>query len=407
MFANVNASSPVLADIGNNIFWENHDLTASPQRRGDRGQHSQQARAPGQPVLGQRPERRRIRPMTRSTWAAASTRPPSDPRPTSSATSPAIPAFVAARRSAPRCRRPGEFFQDANFDLTANSAAIDAALPSIARPSTSSTAHGSGFAGRGFPGTGPADVGAFEFNGTGGIAVGGAFRVASTSLAAGGAALASGSPVTASQLGNVDHGRLLRVRQSELGHTRPTWSSPAAVSTRRTRCTRPASPGSTRTPSSSCSRATSTTRGPSTSPSRNGTIQSVDHQTLRRLLRLGPDRQLDYRRRPTSTADAELEPDADPDAPTADARPGLGPDVRPQEGQAPEGHTSLTSTSRSSRCTTSTREQHHEEAPQRLIHTDLARNRPSPGRLIEPPVSFAGRIWPAAQDGSPPRAARS
>ena len=112
------------------------------------------------------------------------------------------PAFVSAFDPRPGADGPGEFFQDANFDLTTKSAAIDAAIPSIAPPYDLLYRSRVRIPGRGFPGTGPADVGAFEFDGTGGLAVGGAFRVASTSLAIGGAALAAGGPITASQLGN-------------------------------------------------------------------------------------------------------------------------------------------------------------------------------------------------------------
>jgi hypothetical protein len=111
------------------------------------------------------------------------------------------PAFVTPRDPRPNGDGPGDFFQEANFDLTAASAAIDAALPSITPASDLLYRGRVRISGRGFPGTGPGDVGAFEFEGTAGTGVGGAFRVASSSLAAGGAALAGGSPITPAALG--------------------------------------------------------------------------------------------------------------------------------------------------------------------------------------------------------------
>ena len=77
------------------------------------------------------------------------------------------PAFVAARDPRPGFDGPTIFLLDANFDLTANSAAIDAALNSAA-PATDFLGRGRvDVANRGFPGLGPADVGAFEYQGSG------------------------------------------------------------------------------------------------------------------------------------------------------------------------------------------------------------------------------------------------
>ncbi|KAJ8136501.1 hypothetical protein OY671_010286, partial [Metschnikowia pulcherrima] len=102
------------------------------------------------------------------------------------------PAFVSPRDPRPGGDGPATFFNDGHFDSTASSAAIDAANNSYA-PATDFLSRGRvKIAGRGFPGTGPADVGAFEYQGTGGIAAGGAFRVVTTSIAPGGAVQALG-----------------------------------------------------------------------------------------------------------------------------------------------------------------------------------------------------------------------
>jgi hypothetical protein len=93
---------------------------------------------------------------------------------------------------------PATFFLDADFQLTQLSAAIDNAWEATAIPTDflgNSQVKING-AGLGLTGFGPRDVGAFEFNGVGGSAVGGAFRVVTTSLVpVGGAMLAGGSTI--------------------------------------------------------------------------------------------------------------------------------------------------------------------------------------------------------------------
>jgi hypothetical protein len=193
--------SPFLANVANNIFWENHDLTASRS---------------GLAVVSSVPNKLLLVSNLFSGNGPSETDPSDDTLNVGSGFNPAIlgptpdslgnftgaPAFVASRDPRPTADGPAEFFIDANFDLTANSAAIDAANPGLAPAVDFLYRSRVRIAGRGFPGTGPADVGAYEFMGTGGIAAGGAFRVASTSLASGGAAAAAGSTVSTQTLGN-------------------------------------------------------------------------------------------------------------------------------------------------------------------------------------------------------------
>ncbi len=94
------------------------------------------------------------------------------------------PAFVFPIDPRPGSDGPANFFLDADFQLTAASAAIDNAWEATAIPTdllgnSQVKIAGGGF---GLPGYGPRDIGAFEFDGTGGIPLGGAFRVVSTSL---------------------------------------------------------------------------------------------------------------------------------------------------------------------------------------------------------------------------------
>ncbi len=114
------------------------------------------------------------------------------------------PAFVAPRDPRPGSDGPAVFFNDGNFDLTAKSAAIDRADPFnvpatdiLGRGRTAVPGHAFFVAGLNSA-TGPADVGAFEFNGTGGNGTGvSTFHVTTTTLFSG--AVFNGTPQTVSQ----------------------------------------------------------------------------------------------------------------------------------------------------------------------------------------------------------------
>jgi large repetitive protein len=102
------------------------------------------------------------------------------------------PAFVAPRDPRPTVDGPAVFFLDGDFDLTVNSNAIDRANETFA-PVTDILYRGRVNFGRGFPGTGPADVGAYEFDGTGGIASGtSTFHTTTTTLFEGSTAVSNG-----------------------------------------------------------------------------------------------------------------------------------------------------------------------------------------------------------------------
>src|SRR5205823_3305086 len=118
------------------------------------------------------------------------------------------PAFVFPIDPRPNADGPTAFNTGANFDLQASSKAIDAANPTssadpaniLAAPATDFLGRGRvRIAGKGFPGTGPADVGAFEYKGTGGRASALSIKQAASSLTA---AKATTTPVTISALGS-------------------------------------------------------------------------------------------------------------------------------------------------------------------------------------------------------------
>lgn len=201
VLGNVSASSPVIANLANNIFWQNHDLT--PSRN-------------GAAVLSNFPNKLAVRSNLFSGNGPSDTNPGDDTVNVGGGFSPAIlgptpdqfgnftgdPAFVAPRDPRPGADGPASFFIDTNFSLRSPSAAIDAANPAWAAVFDFLFRKPVDIPGRGFPGTGPADVGAFEFNGVGGIPPGGAFRVASSSLATDGGARADNRALSTQVLNN-------------------------------------------------------------------------------------------------------------------------------------------------------------------------------------------------------------
>jgi hypothetical protein len=109
------------------------------------------------------------------------------------------PAFIAPRDPRPFSDGPATFMLDANYGLTATSAAINNALESVAtKTDFLGNPENPNPTSKGFhlPGYGPRDVGAFEFEPTGTpgtTPVGGTFRVVTTSLVPGGATKANGA----------------------------------------------------------------------------------------------------------------------------------------------------------------------------------------------------------------------
>jgi hypothetical protein len=115
------------------------------------------------------------------------------------------PMFAFPIDPRPGSDGPANLFVSSNFDLTARSAAIDNAWEATAIPTdilgrSQVKISGGGF---GLSGFGPRDIGAYEFDGTGGIPAGGAFRVVTSSLVpVGGAPLAGGGTFIASSAPN-------------------------------------------------------------------------------------------------------------------------------------------------------------------------------------------------------------
>ncbi len=198
LFANDSSASPLLATAANDIFWQNHDQTSARNGYG---------------ILANAPNTILVRNSLFQGNGASDTSPAFaginvgfgfnaaalKATPDRLGNYTGNPSFVFPIDPRPGSDGPAAFALDADFDLQSNSAAIDTANEFYALPTDFLGRTRVRIPGRGFTGTGPADVGAFEYKGTGGTTVGGAFRVASTSLSATGAATTNGSTIYTAQ----------------------------------------------------------------------------------------------------------------------------------------------------------------------------------------------------------------
>ncbi|MDR3634850.1 MAG: Ig-like domain-containing protein [Isosphaeraceae bacterium] len=206
LYAFVNADPPLLANVGNNIFYENHDQTTARNGAGVA------ASFPGAIVLRENMFQSNGASDTNGSGAGFNVGNGFNGNTLTTTPDSFLgnflgnPAFVSPIDPRPGSDGPANFFLNADFDLTITSAAIDAGLTApggYAAPTTDFLLRGRvKIAGRGFPGTGPIDVGAFEYQGSGGTPVGGAFRVVTTNLAPGGATHANNAWVNAQALPN-------------------------------------------------------------------------------------------------------------------------------------------------------------------------------------------------------------
>ncbi len=197
------ASGPLLVTFANNIFWQNHDLTSA--RNGD----AIAANVPNKTLVlsnlfsgnGANPNSTADDTFNIGTGFQPQILTTTAPDGLGNFTG--DPAFVSPRDPRPTADGPASFFNDADFDLLFTSAAIDRSNPAYA-PATDFLYRGRIIVpGRAFTVTspysasvGPADVGAFEYGGTGGIPLGGqTFRVVNDSLASGNSSRAGGTVV--------------------------------------------------------------------------------------------------------------------------------------------------------------------------------------------------------------------
>jgi hypothetical protein len=199
---NALSSSPGLAQTVNNIFWQNRDLGTTHQGAAIYASFTGKITSNNNLYSNNGPN---LTSPADDTVNVTNGFNPSilTASPDSLGNFTGAPVFVAPRDPRPQADGPGVFFQDGNFDLQLTSAAIDSALGNQAPPTDFRSRGRVRIPGRGFPGTGPADVGAFEFNGSAGVAAGASFRVVSTSLAESGGPRANNRTVSGSGLNTV------------------------------------------------------------------------------------------------------------------------------------------------------------------------------------------------------------
>ena len=199
LFSNNLSTSPLLATVANDIFWQNHDQTAARNGYGIKANDPGSLRVLSSLFQGNGAS------DTSPTFAGLNVGNGFVPgnlkaTPDAHGNITGNPSFVFPIDPRPGSDGPATFYLDADFDLLSNSAAVDAANNAVAPPTDLLGRARVKIPGRGFPFTGPADVGAFEFHGAGGSSViGGAFRIASTSLSATGAESTNGTTVYTAQ----------------------------------------------------------------------------------------------------------------------------------------------------------------------------------------------------------------
>jgi hypothetical protein len=165
-----NPASDLLGRVYNNIFWQSGERTILHQ---------------GLAISASNPGRLDVRGNLFSSNGPSLSSPADDTANVGGGFNPALltpgvpdalgnttgdPSFVSPLDPRPEGNGPGNFFLGANYDITSASAAIDNAIQALATPTDARYRGRFDVPGRGF--AGPADIGAFEFNGVGGIASG-------------------------------------------------------------------------------------------------------------------------------------------------------------------------------------------------------------------------------------------
>ncbi len=191
------ASTPLQAYVASNIFWQNHDQTNA------RTGYAIYSTNPGLITLrnnlfqgnGLSDSFTSDTTATNNLGGSFSAAVLSSTVPDGQGNFVGNPSFAFPIDPRPGSDGPANLFVSSDFDLTVRSAAIDNAWQATAIPTDilgNSEVKITGF-GWGLSGYGPRDIGAYEFDGTGGNPIGGSFRVVTSSLVpVGGAPLANG-----------------------------------------------------------------------------------------------------------------------------------------------------------------------------------------------------------------------
>jgi large repetitive protein len=202
LVANVTASGPIVASVGDNIFWENHDQTTSRNGGAIIATAPNKVGLRGDMFFGNGPSE--TDPIDDVVGVGEGFVPSSlNSVPDTFGNFVGNPSFVAPRDPRPGSAGggPGAFFSDVNYGLNPDSAAIDAALDAF-EPTLDLLYRGRVTTTPGNTSSTPlGDIGAYEFYGTATVRVGGQFQVTNTSLASTGSQFGSGRNVTVQMLG--------------------------------------------------------------------------------------------------------------------------------------------------------------------------------------------------------------
>ena len=177
------------AYVASNIFWENHDQTNARNGFAIFSTNPEQGHPAEQPVLWQRLRRQQdVRHQRRpTTWATASVRGGTDEHdagfPGELRRQPGLRLPDRPPARSRTARRTSSSTCELRADRQVGGDRQRLGSHGRSRPTSWATRRSRSTAdGWGLAGYGPRDVGAFEFDGTGGITLGGAFRVVTTSL---------------------------------------------------------------------------------------------------------------------------------------------------------------------------------------------------------------------------------
>ena len=180
------AATPLQAYVASNIFWQNHDQTNARNGYAILSSNPNMVSLRNNLFQGNGPSDSKSSDVTATNnlGGGFNSATLTNTAPDALGNFVGDPSFVFPIDPRPGSDGPANLFVSSDFDLTVNSAAIDNAWETTAVTTDilgNSQVKIAGY-GWGLTGYGPRDIGAYEFDGTGGQPVGGSFRVVSTSL---------------------------------------------------------------------------------------------------------------------------------------------------------------------------------------------------------------------------------
>ena len=230
LLLNSGGSISTLAEVDNNIFWQNADLSGSRS---------------GQAILATVPGRASLKANMFAANGPNVVSSSDDTVGVGGGFNPVglttggdangnfvgNPAFVRAIDPRPQASGPANFVAGASFDITGSSAAIDNAIASVAPPVDFLYRARVDIRNAGRVGYGPADVGAFEYQGTAGTTIGGGGTTGGPGTIKPGPASTASSRLAAQAAANIPQGVLQDVAAAAAGTAGTTTGAAATAPT--------------------------------------------------------------------------------------------------------------------------------------------------------------------------------